>query len=457
MFLGHDFIFDDTIATIAPAPSRQSNRLPPSSLPRLRLPPSRLPRPPPPYSMDGLAPKIGVIVAAIGSTVYFLWDLMDRRALRKENEAALRQFEETLNSTTLSDPVAKTTTTIDRTDEKARIRRMIMEPVRDDFYVYSGPHKAGKSQAVTEVVADLQREGVEGVHYLVADTPLASTIAEHFKMLHVSIMDPSVSVDSQRADPSLRKYVLPDSAVVALKKVAKRLGKSAKRYPDDRVTTIIVDSVNLLLPQSCDQPSEKARAELEELIKIAKAHIDQKSIKWILIDSSGIAYQVMTGISAESRLIAFYSNDVPPEKAKTFLRKHLGEDVDVDRVLLATGGRVGLLKRAVNPAQTGEEVMSHVLGKSKKDLFRVFPLGRKEFTIAQQFQWKVLCCLSSKRLEVLSELHLMAYKLGLSEEETKKALNGLLKADLVRFAQDMHLAIHSNAVKYLVTESGAFR
>ena len=72
---------------------------------------------------------------------------------------------------------------IDRTEEKARLRELIMRPSSlPKFHVYLGPHRAGKSRAMTEVVDELRKEGVKGVHYVSAEQPLYKCLAKAFSM-----------------------------------------------------------------------------------------------------------------------------------------------------------------------------------------------------------------------------------------------------------------------------------
>ena len=231
---------------------------------------------------------------------------------------------------------------IDRTEEKARIREMIMNPLSSSslptFHVYVGPHRAGKSRAVTEVVEELRKEGVKGVHYITAAQPLYKCFVKAFCMGHRSVMKELFRMDST---PIFPENQAPENV---LSEVTDRLAESAKKYANGRLTTIIVDGVNKLVPISPSQP-----VELRRLIDIAKEHAEAGVIHWIFVDSSGVALNAMYSVtSSTSRLELIFSHDVSEEKAKEFLKKRfeaVGKKFDADEVYeCVTGGRIGLLR-----------------------------------------------------------------------------------------------------------------
>ena len=236
---------------------------------------------------------------------------------------------------------------IDQSKEKARIRQLIMSPLSSTlpkFHVYIGPHRAGKSRVVTEVVEELRKEGVKGVHYITADQPLYKCLLKAFSMGYRSVMNGFWDeLFTRDHTPIFPENQAPE---ISLSQVANRLAKSAKKYENGRLTTIIVDGVNLLVP--IRRSDRRGPEELHKLIEIAKEHADKRKIHWLLVDSGGVALDVMYSASGSSRLKLVFSRDVSEEEAKEFLKKRFeeaGKKIDADHVYeCVTGGRIGLLR-----------------------------------------------------------------------------------------------------------------
>ena len=378
-----------------------------------------------------LAVVSGIVTTLIGGSLYGLF--------------ARQRFRSSVKSTTLSQEPKTVKQPIDRQEEKEMLRDLITSEPTSSFFVYVGPHKAGKSQAVQEVVKELKDEGVKGVHYILIDkSKLGIRLAKEFGMDNPIVM-PGVPKPSAQDD---------DDKVHAeyLHEVADRLGAAARKEKDGQITTIIIDGVNALLPNR-----ESGTEELLRLIKIAKKHIDGGIIKWILIDSSGLAFDVMHSISASSRLEPIYASDVNEDRSKKYLKNHLRKNpdqsmlFDVNRVYELTGGRVGLLSKAVESSRivkTQEELEKEILQVSKANVNEVFEDSPRSPEV-QQFQLTVLRHLAAETLETD---RCIVNRLGrsLKCEVRRRAISELLKNDLIRFTSLTSLGIHSEAVRYLV-------
>ena len=385
--------------------------------------------------------------------------------------AKVALFEYRLSSGTMmedSAPFIADEDRIDQTDEKKRIKQLIMNPSSSKkFHVYTGPHRAGKSQAIKEVVDELHKEGVKGVHYITADKPLYKSLVYALSMDDASVMKGFWAGFFDLKSP------FPDQQTPeeALKQVTDRLAKSAKKYKNGRLTTIIIDGVNNLLPYL--PPSSHLQgpetAELHRMIGIAKRQIDDRQIHWILVDSSGVAFEAMYATSGSSRLEMILSNDVSEKAAKEYLMKRFqaaGKSFDVDRVYnCVTGGRIGLLNDVadnVKQATTEEKLFAKVLKEQKNspfsDLCKVFRLWPHTKIAEEEFQYRIIRHLaeSPKEKEEITVLRTEAgeKKTKFEEVNCDAAIRALFKADLLRHASGTEVALHSNAVKHLILTKG---
>ncbi|XP_065831724.1 uncharacterized protein [Oscarella lobularis] len=410
-------------------------------------------------------------------------------------------FEKRLSSTTNKklSPIANEDY-VDRTEEKARLRELIMSPFPPSsyFHVYIGPHRAGKSRAMMEVVDELRKEGVKGVHYVTAEQPLYKCLAKAFSMDQPAVMHGLLNAVPNLIREAFAKEQAPE---ISLSEVTHRLGESAREYANGRVTTIIIDGVNKLVPLP---PSDlRGPEELRKLLDRAKDHADDGVIHWILVDSSGVALDVMRSVSSSSRLKLVFSRDVSEEEAKEFLKKRFeaaGKKFDADDVYkCVTGGRIGLLKNAADavkekpkstskeggglkaalkrlfgiaappkPAResvakaitTKEELFKSVLSVPNDDLAKVFSVWPRieKSEPAQEFQYRILRLLAEnpKGFEKATELRDRA---GQDDFKAKgvdcdAAIRQLLKRDLLRYVNLGELELHSNAIKYIVLNEG---
>ena len=334
------------------------------------------------------------------------------------------------------------------------------------FHVYTGPHRAGKSQAIKEVVEELHKEGVKGVHYITANKPLYKSLVRALKMDDASVMKGYLAGLFDITSPFPKDQTPED----ALDEVADRLAEPAKKYKNGRLTTIIIDGVNNLLPYL--PPSSHLQgpetAELHRMIEIAKKQIDDRQIHWILVDSSGVSFEAMYATSGSSRLEMILSNDVSEKAAKEYLKKRFqaaGKSFDVDRVYdCVTGGRIGLLNDVadnVEEATTEEELFAKVLKEQKNspysDLCKVFNLLPDTKTAEEEFQYRIIRHLaeSPKGKEEITVLRTEVgeKKTKFEEVNCDAAIRALFKADL-RYASGTEVTLHSNAVKHLILTKG---
>ena len=364
------------------------------------------------------------------------------------------------------------------------------------FHVYQGPHGAGTTHAMMEVVSELRKEGVKGVHYVSASVPL------HWSLTKAFSMNQAVIHGFFNAVPFFQRETFePDLASgVRLGDVLRRLGKSAKKYENGRVTTIIIDGVNKLV----EQPSTAIAwpNEVYRLLEAAKLHSDDGVIHWILVDSSGCNFARDSKMECRysSRMDLVFSRDVDEEDAKVFLKRSFeaaGKKFDVDEVYKClTGGRIDLLKKTVDvlkkkpgstsqkggvlkaavkrlfgiathpkPAdedeaeaiKTQEDLFQSVLSMFFRDLKKVFSVWPHPKTPTEEYQYRILRLLAEnpKGFEDCSSLRTRAGEKDFHDKEVDcdAAIGQLLKRDLLQYRNCDEFELHSNAIKYLVLKN----
>ncbi|XP_065846768.1 uncharacterized protein [Oscarella lobularis] len=384
---------------------------------------------------------------------------------------------------------------VDRSEEKERLKELIMAPFPPSSYyhLYQGPHRAGKTHAVMEVIDELRKEGVKGVHYVHIDNPLYSSLADGLSMNHRSVIYGVFNAVPQMPG---KAFEMDTKDYVRVKHVMLRLAKSAKKYKDGRVTTIILDGVNSLVPKSTS--ADWVPEELHKLLDLAKDHADKGKIHWILVDSSGVAMDAIKARSSSSRMKLLFSCDVDEQDAKEFLKgqcEAAEKKFDVDELYkCATGGRIGLLKLAADNIKrvphstsqkqgvleavkrrfgiathpqraaaaaitTQEELLKSLLSKPKDDIEEVFPDWQEisDNKPIEVFQYRILRLLAENPMGVEEKTSLRrrakADDFYVQGVDCTAAISQLLKNDLLRYTSSRQLQLHSHAIKYLVLQN----
>ena len=141
---------------------------------------------------------------------------------------------------------------VDRKWEKPKLKGFLKRKPDSFYYMIAGPYGCGKSTLMHDTVMELKKEGVRGVHMIVAreKVPIAFTIARAFglnrKSLIKRIKNSGLSqfVAEEMSLDDGCSYVESKTPNAVLEE---KLADLRTELGDGRVLTVVIDSVNNLV------------------------------------------------------------------------------------------------------------------------------------------------------------------------------------------------------------------
>ena len=253
---------------------------------------------------------------------------------------------------------------VDRDSERERLKEFLKRKPDGFYYMIAGPYGCGKSTLMHDAVMELKKEGVRGVHMIVAreKVPIAFAIARAFGLNRKSLINRIKNsglaqfVAGEMTLDDWCSYVERKTPIVVL---GEKLADLRTELGDGRVLTLVIDSVNNLVPY-----------ELDQLQYLAKVLADSGHIRMIFLDASGSALDIMKKNSSASRMVVLHAEDVSEEKAKDFLERKLkGTKCDARSAHAElTGNRLLLMRRLAGLCSSFTEE------RSREDIYKDFLL-----------------------------------------------------------------------------------
>ena len=265
---------------------------------------------------------------------------------------------------------------LNRTKERAVVQEAILNADKGFYYVITGPHGCGKSFLVQETVLELMTNStpVPGLLYLHAKGryPIAGVIGdvlvENRNKLFAAI---------RQIARFTNLYSLPDDPMQGMEKLCDKLDQLGVKFRKEygRPIVIVVDDVNELVQFEDHHGQFKVldTMHLDDLQKCARFLANSGSVRFMFIDSAGVALQrLQQRTGAKTRMVQIRIPDVSKEQAKGFLQQGLGKtNMSVDKIYeQLTGGRLIMLYRVIELVvrerlKTFEDLYNSIIAETK--------------------------------------------------------------------------------------------